>query len=83
MGTAEAKVIEPELVITPAEAWAMVDELKINLEHLRKSDECIAIFRNDERYIYLPVTGATAFHAVTELLAQLGAKAPYGRDAAG
>jgi hypothetical protein len=76
--TAKAEAIRPEQAITPAEAWAMVDELKIDIEHSRKSDACIATFRNDERYLYLPVTGPTAFEAVKELLAQIGVEVAYG-----
>lgn len=78
IGTAAAEALKPKIVITPAEAWAMVDELKIDIEHLRKSDGCIATFRNEEAYIYLPVGAPTAFGAVQELLAQIGVEVAHG-----
>jgi len=56
----------------------MVDQLKIDIEHSRKSDVCIATFRNDEKYTYLPVGGETAFEAVVELLAQIGVEVAHG-----
>lgn len=56
----------------------MVDDLKISVEYLRKSDQWVATFRNDEKYIYLPVNGPTAFKAVEELLAQIGVEVAHG-----
>jgi hypothetical protein len=69
---------KPEEPITPAEAWAMVDDLKINIEYSLKTKRWIATFRNDEKYIYLPVDGATAFESVVELLAQIGVEVAHG-----
>ncbi len=71
-----AGLIDPELPITPAEGWAMVGALKISLEPYKGL--WIATFRNDESFVYLPVSGATPFEAVTELLAQLGVEVAHG-----
>lgn len=78
MSVGTAKAIGPEQVITPAEAWAMVEELKISVEYSPKTERWVATFRNGEKYIYLPVDGATAFAAVTELLAQIGVEVAHG-----
>jgi hypothetical protein len=75
---AKAKALEPERAITPAEAWAMVNELRISVEHSPKTETWIATFRNDEKYIYLPVGASTAFDAVKELLAQIGVEVAHG-----
>jgi hypothetical protein len=74
----KAKVIRPKVVITPAEAWAMVNKLKISVEYQEKSGRWVATFRNGAEDIYLPVPGRTAFAAVQELLAQIGVEVAHG-----
>jgi hypothetical protein len=74
----KGKAIKPRVVITPAEAWVMVNKLKISVEYLENSDQWVATFRNKAESIYLPVPGPTAFRAVQELLAQLGVEVAHG-----
>jgi hypothetical protein len=76
--TAKARVIKPKVVITPAEAWTMVNKLKISVEYSTGSDQWVATFRNGAEAIYLPVPGQTAFGAVQELLAQIGVEVAHG-----
>jgi hypothetical protein len=73
-----AQVVKPKVVITPAEAWAMVNKLKICVEYLETSGRWLATFRNGAESIYLPVPGQTAFGAVQELLAQIGVEVAHG-----
>ena len=73
-----AKVIKPKVVITPAEAWTMVNKLKISVEYLENSKSWLATFRNSAKFFYLPVPGETAFAAVQELLGQLGVEVAHG-----
>jgi hypothetical protein len=75
---ARAQVVRPKVVITPAEAWAMVNKLKICVEYLEASGRWLATFRNGAESIYLPVPGQTAFGAVQELLAQIGVEVAHG-----
>jgi hypothetical protein len=75
---AKAKVVKPKILITPAEAWVMVNKLKIGVEYLENSDQWVATFRNKAKSIYLPVPGPTAFIAVQELLSQIGVEVAHG-----
>jgi len=75
---AKAKSVKPKVVVTPAEAWAMVNKLKIGVEYLESSDHWLATFRNKADSIFLPVPGTTAFAAVQELLAQIGVEVAHG-----
>ncbi|HKQ90877.1 MAG TPA: hypothetical protein VJZ77_09355 [Blastocatellia bacterium] len=77
-GRAAAKAPKPKVVVTPGEAWVMVNKLKIGVEYLEASDRWLATFRNKEKSIYLPVPGRTAFGAVQELLAQIGVEVAHG-----
>jgi hypothetical protein len=74
----KSQVVRPKVVITPAEAWAMVNKLKICVEYLEGSSRWLATFRNEAESIYLPVPGQTAFGAVQELLAQIGVEVAHG-----
>ena len=77
-GRAAAKAPKPKIVVTPAEAWVMVNKLKIGVEYMESSDQWLATFRNKAKSIYLPVPGQTAFGAVQELLAQIGVGVAHG-----
>jgi hypothetical protein len=77
-GRAATRALKPRVVITPAEAWAMVNKLKISVEYQEKSGRWLATFRNRAESIYLPVPGQTAFGAVQELLAQIGVEVAHG-----
>jgi hypothetical protein len=75
---AKAKTPKPKVVVTPAEAWVMINKLKIGVEHLETSGQWLATFRNKAKSIYLTVPGPTAFAAVQELLAQIGVEVAHG-----
>ena len=74
----KAKALKPKVVITPGEAWVLVNKLKISVEHLEASGQWLATFKNKADSIYLPVPGPTAFASVQELLAQIGVEVAHG-----
>lgn len=74
----KAKTLKRKVVITPGEAWIIVNKLKISVEHSETSGQWVATYRNKAKSIYLPVPGETAFAAVQELLAQIGVEVAHG-----